>query len=228
MSFLSSIISSLKAWLRRLLDDGAAFGHEQPRSIEEAAMTLVERARSGDQNAVGMICEIRDNAARGIERAKKTNDAIGHYLKTHPVEEDNSGDFGEDPEADIMAEKLMTAIGAEETDYVETVIKQLPPLANKNLKKAIVTIANGPSLVSNYRGAIDAFCEALPENERDAFAFGATKTALALSAMRDMPHECQHALILGYVLGKARQIQCVRIPNCPVSYQSTIAGEELD
>jgi hypothetical protein len=224
MNLFSALLQTFKSWLREWLNSDLppSIGREQPRTIEEAASALVERSRQGDQNAVAMICEIRDNAARGNERAKKTHEEIGDYIKKHPVHSEHGND-----ESDSLACDVIASFEGDEP-YEEVVVKKVTPLAEKSVRKAIVTVANGPSLVKNYKDLIRSFCESLPEQEQKAFAYGALKTNLALHAMQEMPHECQHALILGYVLGKARQIQCVRLPECPISYQSIVAGEELD
>jgi hypothetical protein len=126
-----------------------------------------------------------------------------------------------------MACEILVGFGSEEP-YEKTVLQKVAPLAEKDLKKAIVTVSNGPSLISDYHALIRNFCENLPEAEQKAFCFGAFKTSLALQMMQGMPHECQHALILGYVLGKARDIQIVRLPHTSVTGQSKAAGEELD
>lgn len=218
MIFFSSLILKLKSLLREWLKEGPAFAGALPESLPEAASSLCQRARAGDQNAIAMICEIRDNANRGIERAKEMHKEIEVYLKANPVASSMN--------CDIMAGEALTAFGAEE--YEKVLLEKIVPLAQEDLKKAIVTVANGPSLLSGYKDLVSAFVETLPENEREAFMTGAVQTKIALQAMREMPHECQHALILGYVLGKARQIQAVRLPKTPMRLLSDAVGEELD
>lgn len=217
-----SLINRFKSWLRAWLAESSVGFDGLPGTIDEAAKDLCERARAGDQNAIGMICEIRDNANRGEDRAKETHDAIGRYLKQ------NKAEVGSDPEADSMACEVLAGFGNEGETYEDTVLKKVKPLAQKDLKKAVVTVANGPSLIKGYPDLVASICESLPEQEQKALAFGAYRCSLAMQAMQGMSHECQHALLLGYVLGKARAIQIVRLPYTPIGGQSRIAGEELD
>jgi|SRR5271157_25395 len=49
------------------------------------AAELVERSRSGDQNAIGMIASIRDNALTGDLRAKISMLLIDDYANAHPI-----------------------------------------------------------------------------------------------------------------------------------------------
>lgn len=219
---ISLLISRFKSWLRAWLAEDSMGFDGVPKTLDEAAKDLVDRSRAGDQNAIAMICEIRDNAARGEKRAKATHDAIGQYIKSNPVS------VGDDSEADSMACDAMAGFGSESETYEEVVLKKVAPLVKKDVKKAVSTLANGPSLIRGYPTLIDSICENMSDDEQKAFCFGAFKTKMALQAMRGMPHECQHALILGYVLGKARDIQIVRLPNTSVTGQSIAAGMELD
>lgn len=223
--FFSIIISRLKAWLRSLLDDDTSFGMSQPQTIPDAAGALVERSRQGDQNAIAMICQIRDAAARGEPRAQQTAAELQKYIKKHPT--DNQ--MGYETETDAMANEILACFGAEQ-DYLEIMTQKVLPLAHEDIKKAIVTVSHGPILFpTNGESLVRQIGEALPEGEvREAFKLGATEAATALNAMQGMNHDMQHALILGYVLGKARALQLVRIPEIPVKVQSELAGCELD
>lgn len=49
------------------------------------AAELVERSRSGDQNAIGMIASIHDQAAKGNLRARISAVLIDDYITEHPV-----------------------------------------------------------------------------------------------------------------------------------------------
>jgi hypothetical protein len=213
---ITAIVSRFKSWLRAWLFPDVSFG-SLPSSLTEVIADLVERARAGDQNAIAMICEIRDNANRGESRAKESAREIEQYIKKHPVT-----DMG----CDQLVRETTAAFGAD--PYEKVLIEKVKPLAERNLKKAIVTVANGPSLLRGYRELIETFAENLSDNERDAFKLGAAQTSIALQAMRNFSHECQHALILGYVLGKARRIQAVRLPGVPIAVQSAIAAKELE
>lgn len=222
--FFSVIISRLKAWLRSLLDDDTSFGMSQPETIPDAAGALVERSRLNDQNAIAMICQIRDAAARGEGRAQQTAQAIRKYIQKHPT--DNQ--MGFESQTDAMANDILASFGAE--DYREVLITKVLPLAQEDIKKAIVTVSHGPILFpTDGESLVRQIGNSLPEGDiREAFKLGATEAATALNAMQGMSHDMQHAVLLGYVLGKARALQLVRVPEVPVKVQSELAGFELD
>lgn len=62
-------------------------------ALEEQVRDVVERARAGDQVAMGILAEVRDNSARGMRKAKESAKLINVYIKAHPV----STMGGEDP-----------------------------------------------------------------------------------------------------------------------------------
>lgn len=53
--------------------------------IQEMARNVVERARAGDQVAMGLIVGVRENAAKGDPRAIASRKAILSYIDKHPV-----------------------------------------------------------------------------------------------------------------------------------------------
>jgi len=53
--------------------------------ITLAAQQLVVRARAGDENAMGMIVAVKQNADRGVARAKDTVSALNAYIKANPA-----------------------------------------------------------------------------------------------------------------------------------------------
>lgn len=58
---------------------------------------LVERARLGDQNAMGMIAAVRENAAKGNPRALTSFKLIEQYCICCPSPENAQGNGGGDP-----------------------------------------------------------------------------------------------------------------------------------
>ena len=229
---LTAIIMRIKAWLRSFLEEKPEFGMAQPQTIPEAAGHLVERSRQGDQNAIAMICQIRDAANRGEARAKATASAIMNYIKRNPATQ-MGGEGSTMDHCDAMANDILDCFGAE-LPYQDILVQKVIPLAEANVKKAIVTVAQGPILFASGDGEslVRRVGEALPEGQvREAYRLGATDAAAAMDVMknvRDLGHDAEHALLLGYVLGKARQLQLVRIPNVPIGVQSELASFELD
>jgi len=58
---------------------------DQVKQQARGAAELVERARAGDQNAMGMIAVIRDQALRGVTRACISAKLIETYCITKPA-----------------------------------------------------------------------------------------------------------------------------------------------
>lgn len=105
--------SPLKAWLDRRhmpkeLPSAAAQVHGQlmayeirPQALRHAAMAfgaaqLVERSRMGDQNAMGMISAVADQANRGNPRAQTAAQLIHLYCQANPPP--SLGPLGEPPQ----------------------------------------------------------------------------------------------------------------------------------
>lgn len=69
----------------------------QIRKQAQGAAELCQRARKLDQNAIGMIAAIREEAARGSARAVVSANLIADYCKKHPAPP--IGPLGESPMA---------------------------------------------------------------------------------------------------------------------------------
>lgn len=68
----------------------------QIRQQAKVAGELVERARARDQNAMGMIAAIREEAAKGSPRAIVSAGMIAKYCQKNPMPE--PGPLGESPD----------------------------------------------------------------------------------------------------------------------------------
>ncbi len=220
-------VTVLKGWLRKWLsiDTVTAKMHGEPMTMEQAAADIAERARLGDQVAMAIICEVRDNAKKGDPKAKQAFKLLDQYTRetSHKMNHnDSTSSVGDDEAADLAA-----SMGGE--DFAGAVIEKGPAAIEASNRKAIVTLANGPSLlpVAGYNPIRDIGQRFQTDEEKDAFILGAKFCGKALAAMQEMSHEAQHALMLGYVLGTARKIQAVRLPNVPISVQSAVVGWEL-
>lgn len=219
-------IVSFKSWLRRWLQmEHTATMHGQPMTPEQAAADIAERARLGDQIAMAIICEVRDNAKKGDPTAKKAYKLLEAYTARNPHQNLNSFDpnIGEDEACD-----LATQICGE--DYGAAVIEAVPAVISQSPAKAVVTLANGPSLLPQEDGTnlIRTVAEKFEDPElRQAFATGAKHTVEALPLLKSMSHDAQHALFLGYILGQARCIQAVRETDTPLSVLSPMVGWEM-
>lgn len=54
-------------------------------SMQTMIPNVVNRARSGDQNAMALIAMVRDNAKKGHPKAQESFALLSEYVRTHPV-----------------------------------------------------------------------------------------------------------------------------------------------
>ncbi len=209
----------IKAWLRKWLHEPPRINGGKPASIKEGAAQLVERARLGDQNAMALMKQIGENAKKKQPRALKAYSALMVYIKANPVTKEMT--FGEEVESDNIADDIHTAFGAE--DYCEVVFSKVPDLALRNINKAIVCLANGPSLLPDDEHFKTVRESLSPEDEK-AFMLGYKH---GVKELDDVPEQFHCPFLLGHVLGTARRIQAVRLPKVPVSVLSPQVGMEL-
>jgi hypothetical protein len=200
-------MTNLLYWFRSFFV--SHFGEEKTYS---KAGELVERARCHDQVAIATIHLVRENAGQGNAVAKQTLKEVIEYAKNHPPGK-VIGSFGLDQDA----QELQQSCFAGDTDKVGP---SLLKVAQKSPDKAIVTIANACD-ASALAYAIDGCLE------DDRFQAAFANPTVALQWMKKVPHDAQHALILGYILGVATRLQMVRNPSVPLSFYSSIVAEEL-
>lgn len=193
----------------RFFRKASPFGEEQ---LSQAAQ-LVERARCNDQVAIATICMVRENAKKGVPLAKKTLEEIIEYGKKHPPKPRTP--FG--AESDVDTTELQQACFSGETEKVGPAVLKV---AARNPDKAAVALANCCN-VSSLATAIDACLE------DDTFSTAFANPSVALQWMKKVPHDTQHGLMLGYVLGVATRLQMVRNPKTPLAYFSEQVAAEL-
>lgn len=179
----------------------------------------------GDQNAIALICQVRDNAKKGNQRAQQGMKALQLYIENNPVV--SQGSMGEEmaheAETNVLARDVCNA--AFEGDYVEVVRELVPDLASQSVPKAVVALANGPSLLNRDGSTyISDVYNTLSEAEKKVFAVGYRH---GISELASIPSGLHCAFILGHILGTARAIQAVRLPRVPVSVLAPQTGFEL-
>ena len=85
---------------------------ERAMTIEEAARSLVNRSRQGDQNATALIMETKKAADAGGEKAIQALAALTAYANAHPVNEDGMPGI----KMPALTETVMLANGQPLTD----------------------------------------------------------------------------------------------------------------
>lgn len=120
-----------KSWWRRLLEWlGLAKADPAPSATQAsmlgegeispnaAAASLVRRARMGDQNAMGLIAMVRENATKGLVRARQTLDAMLDYIRQNPANAAMAGDAvtlsNRMPMTNNIVSKMAGTFGSEE------------------------------------------------------------------------------------------------------------------
>lgn len=188
-------------WFRRLFSS--------PFGGEKDCIDLVERARQGDQNATATIILVRKNALAGNELAKQSLARILNYAKHSSPPPTRIGIDAHDLRQSCMAGESAEVLG-----------EKLSKVALASPDTAVVTVANSCNA--------DELAKKLDVLIQDpVFRRAFDKPNAALRAMSKMPHDAQHALLLGFVLGFATRIQCVRKPNAPIAVFSRAVAWEL-
>ena len=184
---------------------------------------MIDRARQGDQNAIALICQVRDNAKKGLPRAVKAFRALMHYAKTHPVTEKVSyvGAESHAEEIEDLANDVITSFGS---DYVTAATEKLPELFSISVPMAVYATVNGPSLLPGDGNLFESVRKALAPESDKAFMFGYKYGPKAISTV---PADLHDAFLLGHVLGTARRIQAVRLPDMPIGVLAPKTGVEL-
>jgi hypothetical protein len=229
------MFQKLKTWLSKIFaptSDAMMSAETTPETLQDLAAELVTRSRLGDQVAMAQMCLVREHAEKGHPGAKRSMAALTNYVKRHPIE--STSRFGDeirrDNEADRLAELMFATMGNEEA-YPRAVINLAPEIAKNDFNKAIVTLANGPSLLGNGNDVpiILAIANSFTDDQiRAAFARGVKYCENAMKdGYKELPPECQSMVRLGFLLGSARKIQAVRLPNVPISALSPEVGWEL-
>lgn len=231
------MLNWLKVWIRKWVAEDTVHGEiaRGPRTIEEGAAELMQRARTGDQVAMAQMMLIKDKAndpnAPEHERAKKSLAALWAYGKAHPIQSDGSfgAELRKSAEADRLARLMTSTMGSEEV-YPRALVNMAPEIAKNSVSKAVVTLANGPSLLE--RGVQEPLIKVIADSiedpqAREAFALGVKHSDQVAAAAQDLPPQCQAMLRLGYLLGQARKIQAVRLRQTPVSAFCPDVGWEL-
>lgn len=221
------LLQKFKGWLRRWVaaDTHPAQMGGRPMTVNDGAAQLVERARMGDQNAIALICQVRDNAKRGNSRAQQGFKALQLYVENNPVA--SQGTMGEEIAGEVEANQLARQVcnAAFEGEYVEVVRELVPNLASQSVEKAIVALANGPSLLPRDESTyISDVYNTLSQPEKKMFAVGYRH---GISELASIPSSLQCAFLLGHILGTARAIQAVRLPRVPISVLDPQTGFEL-
>jgi hypothetical protein len=205
---------------------GTVMQTAQNGKVEAAARNLVERSRAGDQNALSLICAVRQNRTKS-PRVQASYDAIQDYIKRHPAPEQTyfQGENVESSAPRILAEAIKTS--PDEGDRAAAVSAFLPHEPSIVPAVSAHVLANGPDIDGRFVIIIEGH---LPKPLRRLFR----------RAMRTRkPDDCDlitrqikssHArdvFRLGWALGRAAIEQAMKRGEVPISHYSEDVAWEL-
>lgn len=181
----------------------------QNKVRQDAARDVVERARSGDQVAMGILAMVRDNAKKGDPKAQQSMRALERYVSKNPP----------------------VRIGREASDITSPVASAAlwkPDATNETIVKALPLVGFWPGAVALSHGAnldgtrLDNLSEAIPEGHRQAFKGGVVYWQKKTPDLED-----ERGWLLGRIVGLARCIQLVRLPHVSIALMCPVTAWEL-
>jgi hypothetical protein len=216
-------------------------------ALATQAASYVRRARAGDENAMGMLARIGEEARKGNRRASAAfavakdfidrNPAVPFQLGGEPaLIADKGGSIAENAIAPIkkvdyelrkppmprgVLDKLF------DPEYLALVIVRACQFRH-GLAAAAVVLASGPPLTAN---AIQQLSSTNFEGQepRAVFYHGVKFSGedawLEVAPHLDVP--LRRCLAIGQCVGKARGIQAVRMPGSVITAYAPVAGWEL-
>jgi hypothetical protein len=195
------------------------------------AQSLVDRARLGDQNARATISVVRDNAKRGDQTAKDGLRAIKEYIARNPVV-DNSGIAGD--EAETLGMLKWHVEHGDNASITLPYLAYISEMGHEPMNVAAYILASGPAItferVSEFAGRLP---HGKPHYHR-LFGFGINYCRLppediAEEAALHYPGEnfILPVLCSGQIIGRARNLQMVRLPQTLIGPFSQDAAWEM-
>ncbi len=192
-------------------------------AIQKAAETLVNRARDGEQNAMGMLQAIAQNRLAGNPKAGLAYDYARAYIKKNPPRKTPTfGVCNRCPSFEGLAEARN---GAKYGRVISLFILDLGP-SNTDSRVAAHVIAR---LRPVDRDALRRVLGSTPPSVRGRFNSGYRNThrAGATAKKERLSEPEMKGLQLGYVMGLAKRIQDLSQEATPISHYSPIVGWEL-
>ena len=172
----------------------------QPTTPEQGGIELVQRARLGDQNAVAMLVEVRKNAEKGVERAKRAYDAAMAFAKGERPPE--APTVAGDP---LQAMKRAAMKSTNVPTYLATV--RIAPFAPS--RPAAEMLSRGPKIGKDVLTLIGSTFGS--DSEKTAYQYGVLgpDKGVQTALMKGRP-QFRRALMTGHIVGLARRLQAAR------------------
>lgn len=177
-----------------------------PKTPEQGGIELVERARRGDQNATAMLVQVRKNALRGVERARRAFDAaMAHAKGKAPPKASKPTSVGAEP---LRQMKRAAPRVTSKEGYLQLV--QAAPFAPS--RPAAELLSRGPVLGAEWLSIIGSTFGS--DSEKKAYEYGVVgPTEGVQQALVRAKPQFRRALMTGHIVGMARRIQAARSGN---------------
>ena len=192
------------------------------KTMEEGARSLVERSRSGDQNAMAVIAQIRQRALFGRDKippserlvAMTSFKLIGDYLREHPV-----GEMGAEEAQPAPSPRVLSYVHPDVPEWLPICVPECMP-KKKGFMAIVVRLANGRELTPED---LERAAQVMGPDNAGYVVAGACKQPAPPSIG---PAE-RTAFVIGVCLGTAMTLQAVREGRAPIKLLSPEAAWEL-
>jgi len=200
---------------------------DELKKILEAVGPLVERARLGDQNAMGLITRIKEQADKGVKRAILSQEAVNHYIQTHPSHGHGFTAMRKDKPGRFNIYALLRAASKERDvttfagDIADLTLKVTDPTA------AAVAMADGCSMTRERMIAIAKLMGEEKEQKLFFYCVKCTNGRTMRALVQELPKEAKSVVRAGQAVGMARKIQGIRSGKMPLARLSPMVAWEL-
>jgi len=192
--------------------------------LPEAVSSLVERARLGDQNAMGMLSMVKQSADKGDAKAKKTLTLTMSDIEKHPSMRTGTSNFRTAQTGKFYA-ALRTLKQPDHAVFAGEVTKLAPRM--NDVSVVAVLLADGPMFSTARLQAIAKTQGGPKEQKLFAYCVMSISPRAVNYLAKKLPPEKTPIIKLGRSVGLARQLQGIRSRRLPFSAMSPMMGWEL-
>lgn len=194
-------------------------------TLSAASASLVERARLGDQNAMGMLTRVKEQASKGVPRAKLAFEHLMSYIRKNPAK-----GHGYVPTRRRMGPNFYNLIrqASQQTDParfsadVATLAMKAP-----DSNAAAVALADGQLLTRERLQAIARLLGEEKEQKLFFYCCHCNDGRRIRMVIQVLPPHGKQIVKAGRIIGHARKIQGIRSGNMPLARLSPMVAWEL-
>jgi hypothetical protein len=196
------------------------------KDLQSVCAELVVRSRAGDQNAMGLLVEVGKSAKAGSQRAIQSKRIIEDYISKNPPPKSplsNNKITWSESIANYIGQ-MQSSFQGEDEELGICIIAILPYMG----EFGVTTLSNGPKLDNDI---INLIASSFPSDvEEHAFLFAianADQNEKMMKNLKNLNKNSAYATLVGCIVGQAKKIQRVRLPETPISVLSKKAAADL-